>query len=53
MRSGDCGAVADGLRGVLVGGCGGVVGSVDLIFLYQLGLLEDLRVLLFFEGAAF
>ena len=30
MWCADCGAVADGLRGVLVGGLGGVVGAVDL-----------------------
>lgn len=31
VRGGDCGAVPDGLRGVLVGGVGGVVGAVDLV----------------------
>ena len=30
VRGGDCGAEADVLGGVVVGGCGGVVGAVDL-----------------------
>lgn len=32
MGGGDCGAEADGLGGVLVGECGGVVGAVDLLW---------------------
>lgn len=36
MRGADCGAVADGLGGVLVGGVGGVVGAVDLLLLQLL-----------------
>lgn len=31
MWSGDCGAVADGLGAVFVGGCGGIVCAVDLM----------------------
>ena len=30
MRGGDCGAEADGLRGVLVWEGGGIMGAIDL-----------------------
>jgi len=49
----DCGAVADGLRAVFVGGGGGVVCAIDLMYVVSLQVRSCLDGLQWWSGSGY